>query len=97
MSNSVVLMHNVVYPSLLTIFLYPFFLLPTLFYFLSSVNLPILGNSCKWNHTISILFVWFISLRMFSRIIYVVDLMRRADSFEKSLMLGRIEGRRRRG
>jgi len=34
---------------------------------------------------------------MFSRIIYVVDLMRRADSFEKTLMLGMIEGRRRRG
>ena len=92
-----VLIHSVVYPSLLSIFLYPFFLLPTLFYFMSSVNLPILGNSYKWNYTISILFVWFISLRMFSRIIYVVDLMRRADSFEKTLMLGMIEGRRRRG
>ena len=28
---------------------------------------------------------------------YLVDLMRRADSFEKTLMLGKIEGRRRRG
>ena len=28
---------------------------------------------------------------------YVGHLMRRADSFEKSLMLGKIEGRRRRG
>ena len=28
---------------------------------------------------------------------YVDNLMRRADSFEKSLMLGKIEGRRRRG
>ena len=28
---------------------------------------------------------------------YFVHLMRRADSFEKTLMLGKIEGRRRRG
>ena len=28
---------------------------------------------------------------------YVGHLMRRADSFEKTLMLGKIEGRRRRG
>ena len=28
---------------------------------------------------------------------YLSHLMRRADSFEKTLMLGRIEGRRRRG
>ena len=28
---------------------------------------------------------------------YFVHLMRRADSFEKTLMLGRIEGERRRG
>ena len=28
---------------------------------------------------------------------FFVDLMRRADSFEKSLMLGKIESRRRRG
>ena len=28
---------------------------------------------------------------------YVGRLMRRADSFEKTLMLGKIEGRRRRG
>ena len=28
---------------------------------------------------------------------YFGDLMRRADSFEKTLMLGKIEGRRRRG
>ena len=28
---------------------------------------------------------------------YFGDLMRRADSFEKNLMLGKIEGRRRRG
>ena len=28
---------------------------------------------------------------------YLVDLMRRADSFEKTLMLGKIEGRRSRG
>ena len=28
---------------------------------------------------------------------YVGNLMRRADSFEKTLMLGKIEGRRRRG
>ena len=28
---------------------------------------------------------------------YIVHLMRRADSFEKTLMLGKIEGRRRRG
>jgi len=28
---------------------------------------------------------------------YFSDLMRRADSFEKTLMLGRIEGKRRRG
>ena len=28
---------------------------------------------------------------------YLAHLMRRADSFEKSLMLGKIEGRRRRG
>ena len=28
---------------------------------------------------------------------YLVHLMRRADSLEKTLMLGRIEGRRRRG
>ena len=28
---------------------------------------------------------------------YFVHLMRRADSFEKALMLGKIEGRRRRG
>ena len=28
---------------------------------------------------------------------YFGDLMRRADSFQKSLMLGKIEGRRRRG
>ena len=28
---------------------------------------------------------------------YIGQLMRRADSFEKTLMLGKIEGRRRRG
>ena len=28
---------------------------------------------------------------------YFVHLMKRADSFEKTLMLGKIEGRRRRG
>ena len=28
---------------------------------------------------------------------YIGHLMRRADSFEKTLMLGKIEGRRRRG
>ena len=28
---------------------------------------------------------------------YLVHLMRRSDSFEKTLMLGKIEGRRRRG
>ena len=28
---------------------------------------------------------------------YFVNLMRRADSFERTLMLGKIEGRRRRG
>ena len=28
---------------------------------------------------------------------YIVPLMQRADSFEKTLMLGKIEGRRRRG
>ena len=31
------------------------------------------------------------------KLLYFGDLMRRADSFEKTLMLGKIEGRRRRG
>ena len=31
------------------------------------------------------------------KLLYFGHLMRRADSFEKSLMLGKIEGRRRRG
>ena len=31
------------------------------------------------------------------RLQYFVHLMRRADSFEKTLMLGKTEGRRRRG
>ena len=31
------------------------------------------------------------------KLLYFCHLMRRADSFEKTLMLGKIEGRRRRG
>jgi len=31
------------------------------------------------------------------KLLYFGQLMRRADSFEKTLMLGKIEGRRRRG
>ena len=36
-------------------------------------------------------------LRLKLRLQYFGHLMRRADSFEKTLMLGKIEGRRRRG
>ena len=36
-------------------------------------------------------------LRLKLKLQYFVHLMRRADSFEKNLMLGKIEGRRRRG
>ena len=36
-------------------------------------------------------------LRLKQKLQYFGHLMRRADSFEKSLMLGKIEGRRRRG
>ena len=36
-------------------------------------------------------------LMMLLKLQYFGHLMRRADSFEKSLMLGKIEGRRRRG
>ena len=38
-----------------------------------------------------------INLRVFLPLQYFGHLMRRADSFEKALMLGKIEGRRRRG
>ena len=34
---------------------------------------------------------------LFYQICFMLTLMRRADSFEKTLMLGKIEGRRRRG
>ena len=37
------------------------------------------------------------SLRLKLKLQYFAHLIRRADSFEKTLMLGRIEGRRRRG
>ena len=36
-------------------------------------------------------------LRLKLKVQYIGHLMRRADSFEKTLMLGKIEGRRRRG
>ena len=36
-------------------------------------------------------------LRLKLKLLYFGHLMRRADSFEKSLMMGKIEGRRRRG
>ena len=38
-----------------------------------------------------------LSLRLKLKLQYFGHLMRRADSFEKTLMLGKIEGRRRRG
>ena len=39
----------------------------------------------------------FIGLMLKLKLQYFGHLMRRADSFEKTLMLGKIEGRRRRG
>ena len=39
----------------------------------------------------------FIGLMLKLKLQYFSHLMRRADSFEKTLMLGKIEGRRRRG
>ena len=43
----------------------------------------------------SLIFIEGIMLKL--RLQYFGHLMRRADSFEKTLMLGKIEGRRRRG
>ena len=42
---------------------------------------------------------WEVCLRLMLKLKlqYLGHLMRRADSFEKTLMLGKIEGRRRRG
>ena len=71
------------------------------------MNLSILGISYKWNHTArrcnqSILkeispgcSLEGVMLKL--KLQYLGHLMRRVDSLEKTLMLGRIGGRRRRG
>ena len=67
-----------------------------------SVNLTTLGTSYKWNHVVFASLCLGLSallegLMLKLKLQYFVHLMQRADSFEKTLMLGKIEGRRRRG
>ena len=55
-------------------------------------------NNALWEH----LYINFLNFRQFPQNRFIKDIllfscMRRADSFEKTLMLGKIEGRRRRG
>jgi len=50
------------------------------------------GVSCHVSFFKAILY-----LQLSSNVMYFGHLMRRADSLEKTLMLGKIEGRRRRG
>ena len=67
-----------------------------------SVNLTTLGTSYKRNHVVCAFLCLGLSallkgLMLKLKLQYFGHLMRRADSFEKTLMLGKIEGRRRRG
>ena len=67
-----------------------------------SVNLTTLGTSYKRYHVVCAFLCLGLSallkgLMLKLKLQYFGHLMRRADSFEKTLMLGKIEGRRRRG
>lgn len=54
---------------------------------LLSLNLTILGLSCKWNHTILSFSIWLNSCNMFSRFIDVVTCSRISSLFKANIPL----------
>ena len=46
------------------------------------MNLPVLGTSYKWNHTVFFFCLWFISLRLFSSFIHVTACVLSKTSIE---------------
>ena len=52
---------------------------------------------CLWQYTMTQFVFALLYMMLKLKLQYFGHMMRRADSFEKTLMLGKIEGRRRRG